>query len=209
MRVTLLEADARTAGVRIQLDGNPFGSVGLADVAALSLAEGRDITDDTAADLARRAEAFSARLVAMRMLAIRGLPGAELSRRLLRKGHSKLAVEVAVSGLREAGLVNDADFARHFVRTRAHRQRLGPRRLMGDLRRLGVEDRVAQTALSEVFAADGLDPRVVLREAAQKKVHALRGLDPVVARRRLRAYLLRRGFSGGEIAAVVKEALPR
>jgi regulatory protein len=114
-----------------------------------------------------------------------------------------------MSGLRSAGLVDDAEFARHYVRTRAQRQRFGPRRLLGDLRRLGVADRVAEAALADVLAADGLDPRAVLREAADKKAHALAGLDPAVARRRLRAYLLRRGFSGGEIAAVVKEALPR
>jgi regulatory protein len=209
MRITLLEADARSGGVRIQLDGRPFGTIGVADVAALSLGEGRDVGDEAAAELARRAEAFSARLVALRMLGSRALPGAELTRRLIRRGHAKPAVELAMSGLRSAGLVDDAEFARHYVRTRAQRQRFGPRRLLGDLRRLGVADRVAEAALADVLAADGLDPRAVLREAADKKAHALAGLDPAVARRRLRAYLLRRGFSGGEIAAVVKEALPR
>jgi hypothetical protein len=49
----------------------------------------------------------------------------------------------------------------------------------------------------------------VLREAAEKKAHTLRGLDPAVARRRLRAYLLRRGFSGGEIRSVTVWALER
>ena len=54
-----------------------------------------------------------------------------------------------------------------------------------------------------------MDPRAMLRAAAERKMRALSGLDPEVARRRLRAYLLRRGFSGGEVLAVVKEALPR
>lgn len=209
MHITLLEADARSGGVRVQLDGRPFGSIGTADVVDLGLAEDREIDERGVAALTARAEVFSARVIAMRMLATRSLPGAELTRRLVRRGLAKPAVETAVGSLREMGLVDDAGFARHYVRTRARRQRFGPRRLLGDLRRLGVPERVAQAAVSDVLEADGIDPGVVLREAAEKKAHTLRGLDPVIARRRLRAYLLRRGFSGGEIAAVVKEALPR
>lgn len=209
MHVTQLEADARSGGVRVQLDGRPFGTVALQDISAMSLAEGRELSESAATELARRAEAFSARQVAMRILRTRALPAAELARRLVRRGHAKPIVETTVTGLREAGFVDDADFARHYVRTRAQRQRFGPRRLLGDLRRLGVTEKIAQAALTDVMAADGVDPRAVLREAAEKKARSLGGLDRDVALRRLRAYLLRRGFSGSEVAAVVKEALPR
>jgi regulatory protein len=209
VRITLLEADSRSGGVRIQIDGRPFGTIGIADVTALSLAEGRELGDSAAADLGRHAEAFSAQKVARRMLATRGLPAAELSRRLLRRGHSKPAVELAVEALRGKGFLDDANFARHFARTRTQRQHFGPRRLIGDLRRLGVSEREAQNAVDEVLTADGIDPHAVLLEAARKKARSLGGLPPETARRRLRAYLLRRGFAGGEVIAVVKEALPR
>ena len=209
MRVTLLEAESRSGGVRIQLDGRPFGTIGMADVAALGLAEDRDIDERQAADLSRRAEAFSAQKVAMRMLATRGLPTAELSRRLLRRGHSKPAVEIAIETLKQQGFLDDQTFAQHYARTRAQRQHFGPRRLLGDLRRLGVSERVAQQAVSEALASDGVDPRAVLEEAARRKARSLAGLPPDTARRRLRAYLLRRGFAGSEVIAVVKEALPR
>ncbi len=209
MRVTLLETESRSGGVRIQLDGRPFGTIGLADVTALGLTVDRDIDEKLAAELSRRAEAFSAQRVATRMLATRGLPTAELSRRLLRRGHSKPAVEIAVEFLKQRGFLDDETFARHYARTRAQRQHFGPRRLLGDLRRLGVSERIAQQAVSDALAADGVDPRAVLEEAARRKARSLQGLPPDTARRRLRAYLLRRGFSGSEVVAVVKEALPR
>jgi regulatory protein len=114
-----------------------------------------------------------------------------------------------VQGLLDVGLINDGEFARHYARTRARRQRFGPRRLVADLKRMGVKDQVALTAVSEALAEDGLDAGDMLRDAAARKVRSLQGVDTEVARRRLRAYLLRRGFSGREVVAVVKDALPR
>ena len=209
MLVTSLELESRSGGVRVQLDGRPFGTVALADVTALGIAVDRTVGEPTAVQLAHCAEVFSARVVALSILTSRGLPAAEVRQRLVRKGHTKAAAEEAVDALRAAGLIDDAEFARHYARTRAQTRCFGPRRLLADLRRLGVADRVAEAAVREALEADGVDPRAVLREAAAKKVRGLGGLDPQTAKRRLRAYLLRRGFGGSEVAAVVKDALPR
>jgi regulatory protein len=158
------------------------------------------------------------------MLAARALSAAEVQRRLLRKGHSKASADLAVQGLLEVGLINDGDFARHYARTRARRQRFGPRRLVADLKRMGVKDQVAVAAggfgvntlqrpdLAGGRVAEhvpGVDAGDMLRDAAARKVRTLKGVDTETARRRLRAYLLRRGFSGREVIAVVKDALPR
>ena len=209
MRVTSLVHDERSGGVRIQLDERPFGTIGAADVVELGLAEGRPVVAATEAELVRRAETFSARVVALRMIAARALSSAEVLRRLLRKGHAKPASEAAVAALLGSGLINDQQFAQHYASTRSRRQRFGPRRLMADLRRMGVAEKDATAAVRDALEAEGVDPRSVLREAAQKKARSLGGLDPQTARRRLRAYLLRRGFGGAEVSAVVKEAVPR
>jgi regulatory protein len=207
MRITALEADSRSGGVRIQLDGRPFGTVGIQDVADHGLTIDREIDEAASAALAKRAESFSARAVALRMLSTRSLPAAEMMRRLVRRGHTKPAAEQAVEALKDMGLLNDAEFAKHFVRVKAQRQKFGPRRLLGDLRRMGVNERVAQQAVSDVLESDGLDANQVLREAAEKKARSLTGLDPAVAKRRLRAYLLRRGFSGGEVVSAIRLVL--
>lgn len=209
MRLTLLEADARSGGVRVQLDGRPFGTIGPADVAALNLTHEGEVSDATVEDLARRAEAYSALVVALRMLEARALPSLEIKRRLTRKGHSKVAADAAVRSLGESGLINDFEFACHYARTRSRRQRFGPRRLVADLRRMGVADRDAEAAVRDALDADGVEARDILREAAAKKARTLAGLDPVVARRRLRSYLLRRGFAGAEISTVAGWALQK
>jgi len=209
VRLSALEPEAKSGGVRVHVDGRPFGTIGPADVTALGLERDATVSEAMLADLARRAEAFSARVVALRMLAARALSAVEVQRRLLRKGHSKASAELAVQGLLEVGLINDGEFARHYARTRARRQRFGPRRLIADLRRMGVKEQVALEAVSQALADDGLDAGDMLRDAAARKVRSLHGIDTEVARRRLRAYLLRRGFSGREVIAVVKDALPR
>ena len=209
MLVTSLEPEPRSGGVRVQLDGRPFGTVAVTDVASLGLALERRVTDEMAAQLARRAEVFSARLIALVILGFRPLPASEVLKRLVHKGHARPAAEEAVAALRESGLIDDAEFARHYARTRARRERFGPRRLLVDLRRLGVDDKVAQASVREALEADGVDPGEVLREAARKKARTLHGLAPEAAQRRLRSYLLRRGFGGAEVAQVVKDALGR
>jgi regulatory protein len=207
--VTSLEPESRSGGVRVRLDDRPFGTVSAADALALGLAALRRLTELEAAELARRAEVFSARQIALGMLASRALPGSELLKRLMRKGHTRPASEEAVTALRAAGLVDDAEFARHYARTRGRRQRFGPRRLLADLRRLGVADGIAEAAVREALEQDGVDPVTALREAADKKARTLGGLEPQAAKRRLRSFLLRRGFGGAEVAQVVRDALGR
>ena len=208
MIVTALEPDPRgTGGVRVQVDGGPFATVAAQDIADLGLRAGRLLEPEAVAVLERRAELFAARAVALRMLSYRALPGGEIERRLTRKGHDTMVAASVVEGLRDAGLVSDAEFARHFVRTRAVGRRYGPSRLEADLRRLGVDEKTATTAIRDTLAADEIDPAQLLREAAARKLRALAGQGRDVQRRRLRAYLLRRGFAPTDISAVGKAIL--
>jgi len=206
--VTALEPDHRgSGGVRVHVDGASFAMIAAEDVPALSLAVGSSLTAGTAARLEHRAEVFSSRLVALRILSYRSLPSREILRRLVRKGHAPPAAEEAVGALVAAGVINDEEFARHYARTRARRLRHGPARLAKDLRRLGIGERDAVAAVREALEQDGVDPVALLREAAQKKLQTLRDVAPQVRRRRLKVFLLRHGFDPSDVREVVKEAL--
>ena len=206
--VTALEPDHRgSGGVRVHVDGLSFAMVAAEDARALSLEVGSSLPAATLARLEHRAEVFSSRLVALRILTYRALPSREICRRLVRKGHAAPAAEEAVGALVAAGLINDEEFARHYARTRARRLRHGPARLAKDLRRLGISERDAAAAVSAALEQDGVDTAALLREAALKKLQTLRDVDPQVRRRRLRVYLLRHGFAPSDVREVVKEAL--
>lgn len=205
-RVTALEPDRTGGGVRVHVGGAAFGTVAPQDVRELGLEVGEALDGGRLSSLAARAEVFAARSVALRLLAARALPAREITRRLIRRGHARAAAEAAVDALVHAGLIDDAEFARHYARTRAQRFRYGPARLVADLRRLGVGEREAEAAVRDALAADGIDPVVLLREAAARKLRTMGDVDPVVRRRRLKAFLLRRGFAAAAVREVVKEA---
>lgn len=205
--LTSLESEPRSGGVRLRVDGEPFATVAAADVAALRLRTGTTLDERTLAALARCADVFAARDVASRMLAGRALPSTELVRRLVRKGHNRDAAQVAVEQLVEKGLINDAEFARHFARTRSRTRRVGPMRLQRELQRFGIGSHEAQDAVQEALEADGVDVPRLLADAAARKLRSLKGKEPRAARRSLRAYLLRQGFAAGDIAAYMRKGV--
>lgn len=206
--VTALEPDPRgSGGVVVHVDGASFALVAAADVRTLGLAAGAALDAAGLQRIEARSEVFAARAAALRVLAFRALPSTEIQRRLVRKGHAAPAVAEAVGALVDGGLIRDAEFARHFVRTRAKRFRYGPARLARDLRRLGIPSDEAERAVRGALDEEGVDPAELLREAAARKLATLRDLDPLVRRRRLKTYLLRRGFAAADVIAAVKQAL--
>jgi len=206
--VTAIQSDPRgSGGFAIHADGASFALVAAADVRELGLAVGASLAPEQMQRVEGRAEVFAARLGAMRILAYRALPSVEIQRRLVRKGHAPAAAGEAVGALVVAGLINDEEFARHYARTRSSRFRYGPSRLARDLRRLGIGEEAAERAIRVAFEQEGVDAAGLMREAAAKKLQTLRDLDPVVRGRRLRTYLLRRGFAAADVREVVKAAL--
>jgi len=138
---------------------------------------------------------------ALRMLASRGRPASDLVRKLVEKGEAQSDARAAVERLVGLGLVDDAAFARNFVRSKS--SRLGVRRLSGELSRLGVARPVIEAAIASERPSDPEQRRDDLRALVDGRRRSLRSLAPDVAKRRLMGFLMRRGFSGAE----VREAL--
>ena len=136
---------------------------------------------------------------ALNMLAFRARSSAELARSLVRKGEPKELVDRAVARLQEQGLLDDAAFAQSFTRAKVLGAQQSRRRVQQDLARKGVARTVSDAAIATVFAEEGVDQRDVVVQAARKKLRSLTKLDPVVRRRRLYAFLARRGYDGEDI----------
>ena len=136
---------------------------------------------------------------ALSMLAFRARASAELARSLVRKGELKEHVDRAVVRLQEQGLLDDAAFARSFTRARVLGARQSKRRVQQDLARKGVARAVTDAAIAMVFEEEGVDQRAVVEESARRKLRSLLKFDPAVRRRRLYAFLARRGYDGDDI----------
>jgi regulatory protein len=205
--ITSLTPDPRQPGyLVVEVDRARYASLPLEAVHALGLAADLEVTGELADRLKRAADRESAYLVAARLLAMRPRSVYELLARLRERGHNPSAAAEAVGRLEAAGILDDATYARHFVRVRAPRGH-GPSRLLHDLLAKGVDRRLAERAIAEVLEADGVDATAQARALAERRLSQLNGLAPQQRRRRLLAYLARRGFRGREVQELVTELL--
>jgi len=204
--VTALTPDARLSGaVRIEVDGEPFATVSAAAVAAEGIVPGGMLDEAARERLGSAADVEAAYRTALRALERRPFARADLGRRLQRKGHPREAVAAALERVVELGLLDDAAFAVNYVETRAARGR-GPARLTRDLLAMGIERRLIDRALATNAAAEGV-PAAVPLALATRRAAQLGDLPRTVKRRRLLAFLARRGFAGREVGEMVKRVV--
>jgi regulatory protein len=206
LRITAVDPDpSRPDAVRVEIDGTRFGAIPHEFARAHGVVVGRVVDPDLQARLASAADAEAAYRTVLRALEIRSYARADLGRRLVRKGHQRDAVEAALERAAGLGLLDDAAFARSYVQTRTARGR-GPSRLTRDLLSMGVE----RAAVNEAIAAewtDEIDRAAMPLALATKRAAQLKGLPRQTKRRRMVAYLARRGFTGSDITAIVDKLL--
>ncbi|HET9985683.1 MAG TPA: regulatory protein RecX [Longimicrobiales bacterium] len=205
MRITALEPQRHYAErVNIHVDGAFRCGLALEVVAAAGLRVGADVDEATLAALERQDIVWKCRESALGLLSYRARSAAELRRRLLWKDFPPETVDGVLVDLREKGYLDDASFAAAFVRDRVRHRPRGKRRLVQELRAKGVEADTAGEAVEEVFGGEAVSEAELARAAAEAWIrkHGRAAADAEVrrdARRRLYAYLSRRGFGGDAI----------
>jgi len=206
--LTALEPDPRRPGtLRVDLDGIRFGAVPAELAQAAGLAIGCAVDEAMHERLTAAADAEAAFRTLLRALERRSFARVDLARRLIRKGHPRAAVEAAVERAAGLGLLDDAVFTQSYVQTRAARGR-GPARLTRDLMAMGVERGIIDRALAAEWPEGSDRTRIPLALAA-KRAAQLGELPRPVKRRRLLAYLARRGFAGRDITELVMRVVDR
>jgi regulatory protein len=131
----------------------------------------------------------------------------ELRRRLERRGIATDEIERVIERLTAAGVLDDAAYARQVARAKLAGARHAPRRVRQELVRRGVPRDLIESALDDVVSEEGVDTGAQLLELARRRATTLQKLHPTAQRRRLYAYLARRGYGGEEIGRVVAEVL--
>ena len=189
----------------MEIDGVRFGAVPHDLVLAEGLSVGQQLDAALQERLSAAADIEAAYRTVLRSLEVRAFARGDLARRLQRKGHPRAAVEAAIARAADLGLLDDAAFAQSYVETRAARGR-GPSRLMRDLLSVGVERSLIDRALAAQWP-EGSDRSAVPLALAQKRASQLGSLPRQTKRRRLVAYLARRGFTGREVTEMVDKVV--
>ena len=202
--LTGLAPDPRQPGYRlVELDRGRFASLPAEALAGLSLRVGDALSDTLFDRLQALADLEAACRAAVRLLATRSRSRADLRRRLVQKQHPPAAADGALARLEARGLLEDRRFAREYAAS--HALRRGPARLLRDLLAQGVERGTAEEAVRAALADEGVDPVSAARAVAEKRARQLADLPLEVRRRRLLAYLARRGFQGSEARGLAEE----
>jgi regulatory protein len=191
----------RPSSVRVEIDGVRFGSVPRDVVVTEGLQVGRSVDAELRQRLIAAGDIEAALRTLLRALERRSYARADLGRRLVRKGHPRVAVESALENAAGLGLLNDAVFARDYVQSRAARGR-GPSRLTRDLMGMGVDRADIEQALAAEWP-EGSNQGDVPLALATKRAEQLGRLPRPVKRRRVLAFLARRGFTGREVTEMV------
>lgn len=186
----------------VLVDGRSVATLSLDAIERLSLAVGRSVAG-LEERLATEASQLKVYDRAVNMLAFRARSSAELARALVRKGEPKEQVDRAIERLQEQGLLDDTAFAQSFTRSKVLGAKQSRRRVQQGLARKGVAREVSDAAIETVFEEEGVDQGGIVEEAARKKLRSLAKLEPAVRRRRLYAFLARRGYDADDVRAAM------
>jgi len=187
------------------VDGKAAHTLGLAAIERLRLTVGGS-TVGREEVIAREEGALRTYDRAVLMLAARGRAAKDLERQLVRKGEPAEFARLAVERLVAEGFVDDESYARSFVRSKSASAGLARFRLKQELGRQGVDRAVADEAIAEVFEEESVDEVATATALAAKRVRSLRDADPQSQRRRLYAFLARRGYPPSVISTAIEQA---
>ncbi len=146
----------------------------------------KQIRKENDASISERMEAS-----ALRILAIRSHPRAELHRKLRQRSFPNDRIEALLDRLESMGYLNDAEAARSWVNRRVRTRPMGRRSMAQELKRLGLSDSIIEDTISQAY--EGEAELEHARRAAEKKLKSLGGKDKL--RDRLLRFLQGRGFS--------------
>lgn len=197
--VTALRFQKRQDRVNVYIDGQ--FAFGLAAIEAARLRVGQTLGDDDVARLQVQDKVERAYERALNFLSYRPRSEDEVRRNLHKKNVEDEVIQIVIERLTQSELLDDQEFARYWVENRLQFNPRGERALRYELRGKGVSDSIIADALA------GFDEEVAARKVAEAGARRLAHLEPREFRRKLGAYMARRGFSYAVVGPLVEEML--
>lgn len=208
-KITALEPQKRKGRLNVFVDGRFVIGVGEAVAADLRLVVGRQIDGDRLREIVAAEEQNKAYESALRSLETRPRAEQEIQRKLKTAGYDETIIRSVIDKLKRLELLDDEAFAAQWVESRARvegSRPVGRRRIAQELFQKGVDKETADGAIGSVSDDDEY---ALALAAARKKVRAVPS-DPealAVERRKLIAFLQRRGFGWSTVKAVSADVL--
>lgn len=207
MKVTSITPDRLNPHRRVvKVDGKRVVTLHADGVEALALHQGCDWTPVLRQKAAARLVYEKARTSATRWTSKQALPRSRVAQRLERYQLTASDRAFLLDELQSRGLVNDAEFAEAVVETKLNREPVGLEALLAGLKRRGVGDEEARDAA--IGALRTRDVNTDALASATKRLSSLpQELSEDTIRRRLFAYLARRGYDEETATRAIERAM--
>lgn len=203
----IAESPRRPGRYTVSLDGVVFGAMTVDGLVTHQLGVGTALDADGIRALRQAVDSTAVYDRACDLLAVRSRSARELEQRLRRTGVEDVHIDSAIARLLELGLLNDETYARQVARAKLTGAGASRRRIQQELFKRGVARDVADEAIAETFRDEVVDETQIVEGVARKKLRSLGGLDDDTRRRRLYAFLARRGYDGEAIRKALRVVL--
>ena len=129
----------------------------------------------------------------------------EIRQRLKKKKFNSEIIENTVYFLKDKGFIDDDYFAKTWIESRIKKP-LGIRRLKAELSIKGINKEIIDTQINEIKKSYAEED--IVGGIARDRLNKLKGIDPPKAKKRVYAYLLRRGFSPQVVIGCLNQIQP-
>jgi regulatory protein len=195
-KITALKVQKRNRErVNVYLDGK--FAFGLARIVAAWLRVGQDLSDERIAELKAQDDKEATYQKVLRYLSYRERSEAEIRQYLHKRQVDESLIEDITHRLLRSGLVDDRRFAQRWVENRSEFRPRGRRALSYELRQKGIPNQIIDEVVEQIDEAE------LAYQAALKRSEKLSQFQWPVFRKKMYAYLSRRGFSYDTAANIV------
>ena len=188
----------------VHMDGAPFATVEVGLTTKLGLRIGLEIEEIVVRKLIAADEVVRARDYALGLLLSRIYTKPQMIEALEKNGFCSHAVNETIENLEQLGHIKDEKYAKIWVNNRRRTRPTGKMIMRRELTGQGVDKSTADRVLAKI---DDADETMLALQVARKQVNRYKSLTPHVAKRRLYAFLIRRGFGHETVGQVMRQIL--
>lgn len=125
----------------------------------------------------------------------------EIYQRLKNRRFDEQVIRATISFLKNKEFLDDNLFAKSWIESRLKRP-FGLRKIKNELNLKGIDKEIISEQISQI--KDKYREEDIVSEIVKSKLAKLKDIEPVKAKRRIYAYLLRRGFSSDVVSEIIK-----
>ena len=188
------------------MDGKPFATVDVSLITKVGLRIGLEIQEEVVQKLIGADEVMRAKNYALDLLWSESYGKGQMMDELERKGFSQPAIDETLTNLEQLGHIKDEKYAKNWVDSRRRSKPRSKKMLKHELIDKGIDKTTVDRVVGQI---DDQDETQLALQVAQRQAVRYRSLPRHVAKRRLHAFLLRRGFDYDTIQRTIEQVLNR